>query len=62
MWLQQEMEEVLPETILDEFGEVEDTMLNGPYIHLDAKHLPAIKKRLEELGYLVKDGTHLSFC
>jgi hypothetical protein len=60
-WLQQEMEAVLPEEILEEFAEGEVTMLNGTYDHIDPKHLPAIKARLEELGYVVEDGTDLSF-
>jgi hypothetical protein len=60
-WLQQEMDAVLPEEILEEFAEGEDTMLNGPYYHIDPRHLPAIKARLEQLGYVVEDGTDLSF-
>lgn len=60
-WLQQEMDAVLPTEILEEFATVEDTVLNGPYFHIDPKHLPAIKERLEQLGYIVEDGTGLSF-
>jgi hypothetical protein len=60
-WLQQEINGVLPEEVLREFAAVEDTMLNGPYIHIDPEHLPVIKARLEQLGYIVEDGTHLSF-
>jgi hypothetical protein len=60
-WLQQEMDELLPEEILDEFAEIENTMLNGYYVQIDPEKLPAIKARLEQLGYVVVDGTNLSF-
>ena len=60
-WLQQEMDGVLPEEILEEFAVEEDTAFNGSYFYIDPKHLPAIKARLEQLGYKVEDGTHLSF-
>lgn len=60
-WLQTEMDSVLPEAILDEFGEWSTTMLNGGYCHIDPKHLPAIKARLEQLGYSLVDAPHLTF-
>ncbi len=60
-WLQQEIDTVLPDEILGEFAEVENTILNGPYYHIDPKHLLTIKGRLEQPGYIVEDGTDLSF-
>jgi hypothetical protein len=60
-WLQQTMDRVLPEEIMEEFAEGENSVLNGPYFHIDAEHLPEITARLKQLGYAVEDGTHLSF-
>jgi hypothetical protein len=60
-WLQAEMHKILPVEILEEFAIRENSMLNGPYIHINAEHLSAITSRLENLGYVVEDGTHLSF-
>lgn len=58
-WLQQEMERVLPKHILQEFGALESTMLNGAFWHIDRSHLPALKAKLEALGYEVRDGSSI---
>ena len=60
-WLQQEMYRVLPREIIDEFSTCKDTVHNGPYCHIAREHLDAIKLRLEALGYVVEDGTDMSF-
>jgi hypothetical protein len=60
-WLQQAMADILPEEILEEFAEQGDTMLNGPYYHIDPRCLRVIKSRLKHLGYRVEDGTDLAF-
>lgn len=58
-WLQQEMESVLPNHTPQEFGELRSTMLNGAFWHIDPSHLPALKTKLGELGYEVRDGSSL---
>lgn len=60
-WLQQYMTRVLPDEIIEKYATHEDTFLNGQYYHIDPIHLPEIKAKLEAMGFVVEDGTHMSF-
>lgn len=53
------MDDLLPAKVLDRFGKVEMTALNGDFTFLDPADLPAIQELLERLGYVVKDGSYL---
>lgn len=58
-WLQQEMGNVVPTEILDEFASTTSTMLNGNYWHIDPSHLGRMVERLREVRILVRDGTDI---
>lgn len=58
-WLQQEMEEVVPDVVLKEFGRREVTSLNGAYWHIDPSHLTGLISRLQGMGYTSKDGEQI---
>ena len=46
---------------LEEHGEVEATFTSGLSLHLDPKALGQINEILERNGYVLEDGTELSF-
>ena len=49
-WLQQEMEHVVPMQILEEYGTLESTAINGSYWHLSSERETEIVAALEALG------------
>ena len=60
-WLQQEMDVLLPEEILEKYGTMEQTMLNGDYLHIEKEHEKAICEDLEKLGYKIIKREDLTF-
>jgi hypothetical protein len=60
-WLQQEMDVLLPDEILGKYGTMEETMLNGDYIHIEKEHEETICQDLEKLGYKLVKREDLTF-
>jgi hypothetical protein len=59
-WLQQEMIPLLPGDILDGLDEQQDRAPGyDEYPHIDPEQLPEMIARLEQRGFVVKDGSHL---
>jgi hypothetical protein len=50
-WVEQEMLDWLPDSIVKKFGEVKSTFLNGPFLLLDINRTSEIVAALEDLGY-----------
>jgi hypothetical protein len=59
-WLAQEMEKVLPKAVVSEFATRRDSVLNGPYLHIDRKRLKELNARLSEEWFELEDGTAFS--
>ena len=60
-WLQQEMGDILPTSVLQQFGKRESTMLNGDFWFFSAADLPAIGAALEALGWELECAQDLEF-
>ena len=60
-WLQREMDVLLPEEISEKYGTMEQTMLNGDYLHIEKKREKAICRDLEKLGYKLVKREDLTF-
>jgi len=60
-WIQQDMDAIVPESLLKRFGEYQSSVHNGDFWFIDQIHLDLLLKYLLALGYQVEDGSHLSF-
>ena len=60
-WLQREMDDLLPREFLEEFGERQNTMLNGSYWHLDLERLAEILRALKHVGFEIEQREDLMF-
>jgi hypothetical protein len=60
-WLQQEMTHVLPLEVLEEYGTLKSTAINGSYWHLPPEREAEIVTALEALGIVVKRAARLQF-
>jgi hypothetical protein len=60
-WLQKEMEHVVPMDILEAYGTLERTSINGGYWHLPAGRASDIVKALEGHGFIVREALDLVF-
>ena len=60
-WLQQEMEYLLPESLLEHFGTRENTSLNGGFWLIPESDLPGICAALEGLGWKPECAQDLDF-
>lgn len=60
-WLQTEMESLLPLSVLEKFGKLESTQLNGNYWHIPEDRLSAICAALVDLGWKLKPAEDLPF-
>ncbi|AFZ67412.1 hypothetical protein [Deinococcus peraridilitoris] len=49
-WPKQEMLEVIPQEIRDEYGEIQDTTLSGEYLHVPPEEMDDFVKDLRDLG------------
>ncbi len=55
-WLATEMDTVLPAAVFYEYAVGESSVLNGPFWTINLARLSEVVRRLEELGYEVKDA------
>jgi hypothetical protein len=60
-WLQQRMDEFLPEEVLEKFGNRSDTFLNGDFWFLDPADEGGICAMLRSLGWEVERAQELPF-
>ena len=60
-WLQQEMENVVPREVLERYGKLETTPLNGSYWMLPPEHLESICASLESMGWKLEAANDLPF-
>jgi hypothetical protein len=60
-WLQQEMTGVIPKSILQQFGTLRSSVLNGPYWEIPEKNGPDVVRCLRELGFHVEEAAALEF-
>jgi hypothetical protein len=60
-WLQAEMDQILPDSILSTFGEEKSTMLNGNYYHIDPEKRVPLVAALKKLGFRVVRAGRLDF-
>ncbi len=60
-WLQKEMEDVVPMDILEAYGTLERTFVNGCYWHLPSGRASDIVKALEGRGFIVREASDLKF-
>jgi hypothetical protein len=60
-WLQQEMKSLIPPEVLETYGELVDTSINGSYWHLPPESERAIVATLKARGFLVKKAAKLGF-
>lgn len=61
-WLQPEMDYILPDSVLRQFGEHKDTFLNGSFWLIPEENIAGICAALEALGWEVKCAQNLEFC
>jgi hypothetical protein len=60
-WLQQRLDDVLPQSILDRFAEQKSSQVNGRYWHIDAAKADEVAEALRTLGFEVRRAGELSF-
>lgn len=60
-WLQSEMDMVIPEEILWEFGERQTTFVNGDFWHIPEQNMENAAEALRECGYEVERADELPF-
>lgn len=60
-WLQKEMEDVVPENVLERYGKRERTFVNGSFWMLPPEHLGAICEALEAIGWELEAAEGLRF-
>jgi len=59
-WINQSMLDELPPEIIAEFGEVQDSTLNGPFLQLNTS-IDVIARRLTSLGWTLEHRNDLKF-
>ena len=60
-WLQSEMGDVLPSEVLQQYGTLETTFINGCYWHLPPENCDAICDSLKVLGWELERAQNLFF-
>lgn len=60
-WLQKEMSQLLPRSLLEKVGTPQQTAVNGSYWHIPPEHIPEMIRRLTELGFQVTEAGPLEF-
>lgn len=60
-WLQTEMERIIPQDILRQFGKYETTFLNGSYWHIPKAQMEPMANALRDRGFEVIRAEHLPF-
>lgn len=60
-WLQQEMDGVVPRTILEQFGRLESTSINGSFWFVPKECLSEICDAIRSLGWEVENAQELPF-
>lgn len=60
-WLQTEMDDILPESVLEQFGKRVTTVLNGDFWLIPENNLVAICAALEALGWELECAQDLQF-
>lgn len=60
-WLQQEMEHVVPLQILEKYGTLKTTVINGLYWHLPPERESEIVEALRVQGFTVEKAANLGF-
>lgn len=60
-WLQTELETILPRSLLEKFGHLERTNLNGNFWLIPEKNLEALCDELRRLGYELGHAQQLPF-
>jgi hypothetical protein len=60
-WLQQEMSNLLPASVLSQFGERKSTFVNGSFWLIPEQNLPGICTALEALGWEIECAQELRF-
>ncbi|MBK8906698.1 MAG: hypothetical protein IPM60_01960 [Rhodospirillales bacterium] len=61
VWLQAEIDLVLPEDLLHRFAKRENSVLNGPFFTIDPEHEDALVRELRSRGYTVTRRDDLRF-
>ncbi|QDL37209.1 hypothetical protein [Rhodoferax sediminis] len=61
LWLQLELDHVLPIEILKRYGRRTDTFVSGTYWDLPPESLPAMLAELEALGWVLESAQDLPF-
>jgi len=60
-WLQTEIGQVLPDDLVDQYTQLETTMLNGDYYNIYEPYFAPLKAELEARGYDLVDRSDLFF-
>ncbi len=60
-WLQLEMDGILPRKVLEKYGTLQHTFVNGSYWHLPPEHATKIVAALRAEGYVVRKADDLRF-
>jgi hypothetical protein len=60
-WLQKEMSQLLPRSLLEKVGTLQETAINGSYWHIPAERIPEMIQHLAELGFHVTEADALEF-
>jgi len=60
-WLQQDMESVLPDDIVKEYGTIVSTMLNGNYLSIPPECEQQVVAALKKHGYIVERKDDVRF-
>jgi hypothetical protein len=60
-WLQSEMEWVIPDEILEQFGQRKQTFVNGPYWHIPEEQMEPMANALRKRGFDVEKAEDLPF-
>ncbi len=59
--MQKDMEDVLPDNIIEEYGTIVSTTLNGNYLSLPTEYEHQIVTSFKRQGYVVERSDDLSF-
>jgi hypothetical protein len=51
----------MPPEVLQRFARREPSFVSGSYFHIEPGGLPEVVRALTELGFVVEDGSRLSF-
>ena len=60
-WLQQEMAHVLPSQVLEKYGSLQSTWVNGAYWHIPASQEAEVVEALTALGFKLEKVDNLYF-